>query len=519
MHNNYYFIRQLSKELNKELKGLEVAVAFSQNRDELIIGLCDPDKEFWIKASLQPDLCMLVFPTTFSRAKKNSIDLFQPIIGCTVVGVRQFMNERAFALELSNNLKLVFKLFGNRSNIVLYEGDDAIDLFRKRFTKDADKKYNDLDRIIDQNKESFTKLGIKKCYPTFGKAIETQLNQKAQFEQLTSDEQWTKIQELLNYLEKPSFYVIEVNEKPKLSLFKKDTVLHETSSPIEASNEFFFLFSKIYFLEREKQKTLKWVQNKIKKSESYIDKNTARLQKLEHGSRFEEIANIIMANLHQINPNDEEVEVNDFYNDTTIKIKLNTKQTPQKNAEKFYRKAKNQKVEVAQLKENIAIKEAEMYQWMEHLEQIEAISNYKELIKYRKAQGINPEDNEQQQSLPFKRFSFHGFDILVGKNSKGNDALTQRYAYKEDLWLHARDVTGSHVVIKYKPNHPFPALVIEKAASLAAYYSQGKNNKLQPVIYTPKKFVRKPKNAVAGQVFIDKEEVILVEPKSFDEEI
>lgn len=518
MHNNYYFIRQLSAELAKELEGLEVAVCFSQNRDELVLGFCDPEREFWIKASLQPDLCMLIFPKDFHRAKKNSIDLFQPLIGCKVKGVRQFKNERIFSIELSKNLRLVMKLFGNRSNVVLFKGNEAIDLFRKRFTNDAVQNYDQLDREIDQSKAAFKEFGLKKCFPTFGKAITAELERK-QFSQLSTDQQWEKLQELLTYLERPSYYVSEVKDRPKLTLFDSEKVVFSSDSPIQAGNEFFYRFSKIYFTEREKQKVLRWIQDKIKRSENYINKNAKRLQLLEHGSRFEEVANIIMANLHQIDKNAEEVELFDFYKDENIKIKLNTRISPQKNAEKFYRKAKNQKLEVNQLKENIAAKEAQQYIWMEHLEAIEALSTYRDLVNYQKKHKMKTDNSDQAVALPFKKFTFQGFDILVGKNSKSNDILTQKYAYKDDLWLHARDVTGSHVVIKYKPNHPFPALVIEKAASLAAYYSQGKSNAHQPVIYTPKKFVRKPKYAVAGQVVIDKEEVIIVSPQPFDQEL
>jgi len=400
----------------------------------------------------------------------------------------------------------------------LYEAEQAIDLFRKRFTKDAERKYSELDRPIDQSKASFEALGLKKCFPTFGKAITAQLKPES-FHQLSLDAQWEQIQQLLAYLEHPAFTVVETKGKPQLSLFEDEQVVFRSDSAIQTANEFFYRFSKIYFTEKEKQKVLRWIQQKIKKSENYIEKNTQRLDELEHGSRYEEVANIIMANLHQIDANAEKVTLFDFYKNEDIKLKLNNRITPQKNAEKYYRKAKNQKLEVNQLKSNIAEKETELYKWMEHIEAVEQLDTYKALVKYQKANGMKPEENEQAISLPFKKFSFQGFDILVGKNSKSNDILTQKFAYKNDLWLHARDVTGSHVVIKYKPNHPFPALVIEKAASLAAYYSQGKNNTLQPVIYTPKKFVRKPKNAAIGQVLIDKEEVIIVEPKSFNEEL
>ena len=98
---------------------------------------------------------------------------------------------------------------------------------------------------------------------------------------------------------------------------------------------------------------------------------------------------------------------------------------------------------------------------------------------------------------------------MVGKSAKNNDLLTQKYTYKEDLWLHAKDVAGSHVVVKYQAGKTFPETVIEKAAQLAGWYSKRKNDSLCPVLYTPKKFVRKPKGAEPGEVIVEREKVIL----------
>ncbi|MEM7297209.1 MAG: NFACT RNA binding domain-containing protein [Bacteroidota bacterium] len=107
-----------------------------------------------------------------------------------------------------------------------------------------------------------------------------------------------------------------------------------------------------------------------------------------------------------------------------------------------------------------------------------------------------------------------GWLIWVGKNSKANDELTLKYAKKNDLWLHAKDVPGSHVVVKEKPGQNYPEYIIEKAAGLAAANSKRKTDTLCPVIYTPKKFVRKMKGAPAGQVIVEKEEVVMVEPST-----
>ena len=85
-------------------------------------------------------------------------------------------------------------------------------------------------------------------------------------------------------------------------------------------------------------------------------------------------------------------------------------------------------------------------------------------------------------------------------------------AAKNDLWLHARDVSGSHVIVREKPGQKFREPVIEKVAQLAAWHSKRRTDSLCPVIYTPRKYVRKMKGAPAGQVVVEKEQVVMVVP-------
>lgn len=136
----------------------------------------------------------------------------------------------------------------------------------------------------------------------------------------------------------------------------------------------------------------------------------------------------------------------------------------------------------------------------------------RELRTFVKKNGLVASKAGVDQGQLFRRIEYQGFMILVGRNAKNNDLLTQQYAFKEDLWLHARDVSGSHVVIKYQAGKKFPVMVIERAAQLAAFYSKRKTDSLCPVIVTPKKFVRKPKGYPQGAVMVDKEEVVMVEP-------
>jgi predicted ribosome quality control (RQC) complex YloA/Tae2 family protein len=179
----------------------------------------------------------------------------------------------------------------------------------------------------------------------------------------------------------------------------------------------------------------------------------------------------------------------------------------------YYKKAKNQQKEIENLEKNLVQKQDLLTLLKKHLEALQAIEDFKILRNYLKDNKLEEKEEQEKEILQlFRRFQVEGFEILVGRNAANNDLLTQRHAYKEDLWLHARDVAGSHVVIKYQAGKKFPVSVIERAAQLAAYFSKRKNESLCPVIYTPKKFVRKLKGAAQGSVKIEREQVLMVQP-------
>ena len=112
------------------------------------------------------------------------------------------------------------------------------------------------------------------------------------------------------------------------------------------------------------------------------------------------------------------------------------------------------------------------------------------------------------------------YTLYVGKNAANNDELTMKFAKPNDIWLHARGSSGSHCIIRSSnsiKNEKTPKLILKKAAEIAAYYSDAKNSKYTPVCYTKKKYVHKPKNANVGSVVLQREEIIMVEPKLPDE--
>jgi predicted ribosome quality control (RQC) complex YloA/Tae2 family protein len=228
---------------------------------------------------------------------------------------------------------------------------------------------------------------------------------------------------------------------------------------------------------------------------------------------FEEIGNILMAFLHLIPSGESKVTLEDFYRNQPITIKLNSTLSPAANAENYYRKAKNFSKELAHWEENIARKQQEITNLQTKITALELVETRKGLKPYLQ---ITAAKNATEE-LPFKQFEVEGWAIWVGKNAKNNDLLTLKYAKKQDIWLHARDVSGSHVIIRNPQNRTVPAFVIEKAASLAAYFSKRQTESLCPVIVTSKKFVRKTKDLLPGMVIVDREEeVVLVKPELWD---
>ncbi|HRE68321.1 MAG TPA: NFACT RNA binding domain-containing protein [Cyclobacteriaceae bacterium] len=509
MHNNYYLLKQLSNYLHHNLIGFTVVSCFSQNKDELVIEFNNSVKSFFIKASLQSDFCCLSFPNQFNRAKKNSIDLFTEILVKQVKQVYQFENERCFAIDLADRYTLLFKMHGNRANVILYYNQTAISIFRSHLKTDLTLSLATLNHNIDFSEDFFQAHlpDLRSCYSTFGKLVWEYWDLKTK--EKTDKGLWPEFQSLLGELESPTYLIIEKSGKLCLSLVPVGTILKRLNNPAEALNTFFTDYVTHNAFNQQKHSRLKTLYNQIKAGENYLQKNKQKLAELQQDTHYQLWGDLLMAHLHILAPGTAQVTLTSFYDNQPVDIKLKPDLSPQKNAEVFYRKAKNQQIEIAQLQKAIDVKTKELEGLNHQYNQIELITDLKEL-----RQAEIPESKKQKNTiLPYHEFEHKGFRIWVGRNAEANDELTLKRAYKEDLWLHAKDVAGSHVLIKYQAGKPFPKDVIERAAQLAAYNSKRKTDSLCPVVVTQKKYVRKRKGDPAGAVVVEREQVILVEPK------
>lgn len=251
----------------------------------------------------------------------------------------------------------------------------------------------------------------------------------------------------------------------------------------------------------------KIVQNNLERCYKKLDLQKNQLIDTEDREKYKIKGELINANMYQINEGDEKVIVLNYYNNKEEEIKLDPTLTPSQNAQKYYEKYNKKKRTLTALTEQIKITKKEL----SHLESIKYSLDFadseediteirKELmdagyIKYRK----NKRKKVLSKSEPLHFISSDGFHIYVGKNNIQNEELALRFASSNDWWFHAKDIPGSHVIVKTEGKE-LPDKTFEEAANLAAFYSQGKESSKVSIDYTLKKNLKKPNGSAPGFV-------------------
>ena len=234
-------------------------------------------------------------------------------------------------------------------------------------------------------------------------------------------------------------------------------------------------------------------------------------EELAGAARMEEyrvMGEVLNANLYTLQKGAEQVSLPNWYDPEggNIIIPLDSRLSPSQNAQRYfkkYQKARSARQVASEQKEK-TLQELEYLEGMlldvgkcvgeSELEEIRA-----ELVRsgYMKRNTNRRQQRSLPQSRPYRYLSADGVEILVGKNAMQNDRLTQE-APGEAMWLHAKDMPGSHVIIRAEGD--IPAETLKQAAQLAAWYSKGQRSSMVPIDYTRRKYVKKPSGAAPGKV-------------------
>jgi predicted ribosome quality control (RQC) complex YloA/Tae2 family protein len=258
------------------------------------------------------------------------------------------------------------------------------------------------------------------------------------------------------------------------------------------------------------------------KKEQILDEN---LKECKNKDTIKLYGELLTANIYSIKKGQSEITLQNYYSDNLeeIVIKLNPNKTPSENIQKYYKKynklKKTEEMSLLQLKSNseemdylqsvlVNIKNCEAYSEIEEIKKELIDTGY---IKFNKKHKTKA----QKMSKPLHFTSSDGIDIYVGKNNFQNDYLTLKFADKRDIWMHTKNIPGSHVIVK---NHgDVPDKTLEEAAALAAYYSKAKKSVTASVDYTEVKNVKKPSGAKPGMVIYLTNKTINIIPKKLEE--
>ena len=279
-------------------------------------------------------------------------------------------------------------------------------------------------------------------------------------------------------------------------------------------------------LEREAEERFR---SKAENARRDIDRELAKRTKLigklrsdllGHGDaeKWKRYGDLILANLSTAKRSGDKVRLTDFFDENAPEIEIEADEnlsltdTAQKYF-KLYTKAHNAATEIHR---RIVSVEREIKSLEKKRSELEnAIGDHDE--SYFEAEPDKKRIGKEKKAKPrfagARQFtSSDGFEILVGKRAVDNDHLTFRIAGSMDLWLHAADYPGSHVVVRNPNRKEIPQETLLEAAMLAAFYSSGRSQPKAAVHYTQKKFVNKPKGAAPGLVRLASFKTIMVEP-------
>lgn len=348
-----------------------------------------------------------------------------------------------------------------------------------------------------------------------------------------SQEQQIASKRLVTQLENATHaYIYNTSSEPLLSLIPlqslKDVKSVEENEVSEAIRSVIVSRGKAQRFQSKKREVVNALQSLLERTEKALQDVQQGQSETKRAERYTAIATALLEQGYSIAKGTKKATL--VIEDKPVDIALDPLLNPFENASKYFEKAKHSreaKIDLLTREERLT-KELELLGALllrsddvVELKQIEEIEEEIREIIGKSSLDQNRIAGKESNQPNFRTYKVHGnYTVLIGKNAKQNDELTLHVAKKEDVWLHARGVAGSHVIIQVpNKNASVPKEAIEQAAQLAAYYSDARTQSVAPVSYTKKKFVRKAKGGVPGAVIMEREEVVLVKPQLSGKEL
>lgn len=531
--------------LDRQVAGQILAECWSQEKNRVLLRFIEGTASFFVEISLDLQVGYALPLTEIHRARKNTLDFFQSLLGARLDSIEMHESERLMRMNFAGGRILQIFFFGpGAGNILLTDGEKVLDSFHEFGDEYSDLLTGEDDEDIHTRDEFIAQLRASEDTPLralssvlrrLGKRLTVEALFRAEIAETESFASIARdrIVRLLDTVDR--LYDEGTNSDTFRLYYTRDDLIfslvrleHLENEELEKTEEFDSLAKAIRVYRgtsfrrgrfRSLQgKMAKQLEKEIRRQERSLGHAGKSGQHAERADEWETIGNVLLSNLHVIERGQEQVELADWEGNPLV-IKLDPKISPADNAERFFRKARGARNEI----EHAARRAAMMREQLqilgllerkvaaaEKVETLEEIRNHNTKIFQ-----VKGEAKEKGSAERFRRFIVDGgFEVYTGKSAANNDELTLRFARPNDIWLHARGTSGSHVVLRWSDTKSRPPKrTLQEAAMIAAYYSGAKNSKLVPVAWTFKKYVRKPKGAAPGSVVMGREEVVMVEPR------
>ncbi len=485
--------------------------------------------------------------------------------GGRITDIRQKDSERIIEIDIEaqNELgfstckRLIIEVMSRHSHIVLIdmESGKIIDSI-KRISIDVNRYRQLLPGIEykyppEQDKLPFKKVGKDTLLPHDEKAIMSRvggISPAIACEMLSyclnksdvsikSTRPAARLSEIIDSVENGTFTPIiyfDTNDLPiefHLSdLSEYEDLQSKTFTGISECAEYFYYHRDVSNMIRQKSMPLiKIVSTAINKAHLKKQKLNEDLLKAENSDKYQLYGELITANIHSIKSGDKITQVTNYYDNKPINIPLDEKLSPAKNAQKYFKKYSKAKTAIhekkIQLHDNnndLSYLESVLLN-IENADTIAELDVIREELRdtgYVKKRAKFSKNKKRTKPNPTKYTLSDGTTVLVGHNNIENDYLTTKLADKTDIWMHAKDIPGSHVIIRLERERTLenlPADIIYEAASIAAYHSKSRDSENIPVDYVPVRYVKKPSGAKPGMVIFTNNQTVYVSPKLPDD--
>lgn len=551
------FTHAMVNELRETLLSGRISKIHQPYENEIVLVIRSRGKNHRLLLSAQP---------SYARVQITQIDYQNPdnppnfvmmlrkyLDGAILESIEQIENDRVIHFHFAKrnelgdlqNIILIVELMGRHSTIVLVNQETGKILDAIKHIGSSQNTYRSLlpgvEYIAPPKQEVLNPFSSDK-EKIFQRLSQTELEPKAiqyQFQGIGFD----TAQELTKrLLERPNEKMVVWDE------FFSSIINHPDPTFYETTNKDFFtpivyqvfseqasavttyptlsqLLDSYYHEKAEKDRAkqqggelIRKIENELKRNKNKLKKREQTLKESENAENYRRDGELLTTFLTQVPRGAKEVVLPNYYEeDRPIKIALDPALTPNQNAQKYFHRYQKLKNAVKLIGEQIQEAKDEIQYLESVLSQLEIAGPMDiEAIKEElTAEGYLKKKTQKKQkkkkpSQPDQYFSSDGTLILVGKNNLQNDQLTMKTAKKTDYWLHAKNIPGSHVIIK--SDQPSDETITE-AAELAAYFSKYRYSAQVPVDLVQVKHIRKPNGAKPGYVIYENQKTVIVTPE------